>query len=206
MNTQLKLEGVQRNSHGYIFIIFFLLLTITPVVSLKPQLMAEGQEQDRGSLGEGPITNDVNLGGSISASSIVEGVRVAAVNLTSDKSITVTVIYYGNGTTPAITLLSSAVNLSPTQVGSILSGLMQNSISNGDGNNASSNSENITSINNGQLESTELLAGSTILEEGWNSPVSVSLPLQGNSTLYRSNFVSVQIFPLSTAFTENESE
>ena len=107
--------------------------------------------------------------------SIVQGVKFTWVIISSDNEISVNLRYLGNSTgnststTPAVTLVATA-----------LTNPIQASQTNGDRN-----------TSNAQTT----MGGSQILNAGWQSPSSVTIKIEGNSSLYNADLVTVVASP-----------
>src|SRR6476660_7115426 len=108
--------------------------------------------------------------------SIVQGVKFTWVIISSDNEISVNLRYLGNSTgstgnstTPAVTLVATALT-NPVQV----------SQTSGDGN-----------MSNAQTT----MGGSQILNAGWQSPSSVTIKIEGSSSLYNADLVTVVASP-----------
>jgi hypothetical protein len=105
--------------------------------------------------------------------SIVQGVKFTWVIISSDNEISVNLRYLGNSTgnstTPAVTLVATALT-NPVQV----------SQTNGD-------------MNTSNAQTT--MGGSQILNAGWQSPSSVTIKIEGNSSLYNADLVTVVASP-----------
>ena len=107
--------------------------------------------------------------------SFVQGVKFTWVIISSDNEISVNLRYLGNSngnstsTTPAVTLVATALT-NPIQV----------SQTNGDRN-----------TSNAQTT----MGGSQILNAGWQSPSSVTIKIEGNSSLYDADLVTVVASP-----------
>ena len=105
--------------------------------------------------------------------SIVQGVKFTWVIISSDNEISVNLRHVGNSTgnstTPAVTLVATALT-NPIQV----------SQTNGDRN-----------TSNAQTT----MGGSQIMKAGWQSPSSVTIKIEGNSSLYDADLVTVVASP-----------
>jgi hypothetical protein len=105
--------------------------------------------------------------------SIVQGVKFTWVIISSDNEISVNLRYLGNSTgnstAPAVTLVATA-----------LTNPIQASQTNGDRN-----------TSNAQTT----MGGSQILNAGWQSPSSVTIKIEGNSSLYDADLVTVVASP-----------
>jgi hypothetical protein len=105
--------------------------------------------------------------------SIVQGVKFTWVIISSDNEISVNLRYLGNSTgnstTPAVTLVATALT-NPVQV----------SQTNGD-----TNTSNVQTT----------MGGSQILNAGWQSPSTVTIKIEGNSSLYDADLVTVVASP-----------
>ena len=105
--------------------------------------------------------------------SIVQGVKFTWVIISSDNEISVNLRYLGNSTgnstTPAVTLVATALT-NPIQV----------SQTNGE-------------MNTSNAQTT--MGGSQILNAGWQSPSSVTIKIEGNSSLYDADLVTVVASP-----------
>ena len=105
--------------------------------------------------------------------SIVQGVKFTWVIISSDNEISVNLRYLGtstgNSTTPAVTIVATALT-NPIQV----------SQTNGDRNTSNAQST---------------MGGSQILNAGWQTPSSVTIKIEGNSSLYDADLVTVVASP-----------
>jgi hypothetical protein len=107
--------------------------------------------------------------------SIVQGVKFTWVIISSDNEISVNLRYLGNSTgtgnstTPAVTLVATA-----------LTNPIQGSQTNGDRNTSNAQST---------------MGGSQILNAGWQTPSSVTIKIEGNSSLYDADLVTVVASP-----------
>jgi hypothetical protein len=105
--------------------------------------------------------------------SIVQGVKFTWVIISSDNEISVNLRYLGNSTgnstTPAVTLVATALT-NPIQV---------------------SQTKDVRNMSNAQTT----MGGSQILNAGWQSPSSVTIKIEGNSSLYDADLVTVVASP-----------
>lgn len=105
--------------------------------------------------------------------SIVQGVKFTWVIISSDKEISVNLRHMGNSTgnstTPAVTLVATALTNS-----------IQASQTNDD-----QNTSNAPTT----------MGGSQIMDAGWQSPSSVTIKIEGNSSLYDADLVTVVASP-----------
>ena len=113
--------------------------------------------------------------------SIVQGVKFTWVIISSDNEISVNLRHLGNSTgignstgtgnstTPAVTLVATA-----------LTNPIQGSQTNGDRNTSNTQST---------------MGGSQILNAGWQTPSSVTIKIEGNSSLYDADLVTVVASP-----------
>ena len=107
--------------------------------------------------------------------SIVQGVKFTWVIISSDNEISVNLRYLGNSTgtgnstTPAVTLVATALT-NPVQV-----------------------SQTSSDRNTSNAQTT--MGGSQILNAGWQSPSSVTIKIEGNSSLYNADLVTVVASP-----------
>jgi hypothetical protein len=107
--------------------------------------------------------------------SIVQGVKFTWVIISSDNEISVNLRHLGNNTgtgnstTPAVTLVATA-----------LTNPIQGSQTNGDRNTSNAQST---------------MGGSQILNAGWQTPSSVTIKIEGNSSLYDADLVTVVASP-----------
>jgi hypothetical protein len=102
--------------------------------------------------------------------SIVEGVKFTWVIISSDKEISVNLRHLGNTTTPPITIVATALT-SPSQT-----------------NSTQGQSGTGTDIGSGSQTTT---GGSQVLNAGWISPNSLVIKIEGNSSLYDADIVTV---------------
>jgi hypothetical protein len=98
--------------------------------------------------------------------SIVQGVKFTWVIISSDKEVSVNLRYLGNGTSPPVTIVATVLT-NPTQ---------------------SNNTKNPSS-------GPTTLGGSQILHAGWTSPNSLTIKIEGNSSLYEADLVTVVASP-----------
>lgn len=98
--------------------------------------------------------------------SIVQGVKFTWVIISSDKEVSVNLRYLGNGTSPPVTIVATALT-NPTQ---------------------SNNTQN-------QSSAPTTMGGSQILNAGWTSPNSLTIKIEGNSSLYDADLVTVVASP-----------
>lgn len=106
--------------------------------------------------------------------SIVEGVKFTWVIISSDKEISVNIRHLGNTTTPPITIVATALT-SPSQT-----------------NSTQGQSGTGTDIGSGSQTTT---GGSQVLNAGWISPNSLVIKIEGNSSLYDADLVTVVASP-----------
>src|SRR6266498_1355621 len=98
--------------------------------------------------------------------SIVQGVKFTWVIISSDKEVSVNLRYLGNGTSPPVTIVATALT-NPNQ---------------------SNNTQN-------QSSALTTMGGSQILNAGWTSPNSLTIKIEGNSSLYDADLVTVVASP-----------
>jgi len=98
--------------------------------------------------------------------SIVQGVKFTWVIISSDKEVSVNLRYLGNGTSPPVTIVATALT-NPNQ---------------------SNNTQN-------QSSALTTMGGSQILNAGWTSPNSLTIKIEGNSSLYDADLVTVIASP-----------
>jgi len=118
------------------------------------------------------LTNSISLAVAqslvpgIHGMSIVQGVKFTWVIISSDKEVSVNLRYLGNGTSPPVTLVATALT-NPSQ---------------------SNNTQN-------QSSGPSTMGGSQILNAGWTSPNSLTIKIEGNSSLYNADLVTVVASP-----------
>jgi hypothetical protein len=98
--------------------------------------------------------------------SIVEGVKVTWVIISSDKEMSVNLRHLGNATTPPVTIVATA--------------LTGSSQSNG---------------TQGESSAPTTMGGSQVLNAGWISPNSLTIKIEGNLSLYDADLVTVVASP-----------
>jgi len=98
--------------------------------------------------------------------SIVQGVKFTWVIISSDKEISVNLRYHGNGTSPPVTIVATALT-NPSQA---------------------------NGTQNQPSESTTM-GGSQVLKANWTSPNSLTIKVVGNSSLYNADLVTVVASP-----------
>ena len=106
--------------------------------------------------------------------SIVEGVKFTWVIVSSDKDISVNLRYLGNTTAPPITIVATALT-SPSHT-----------------NNTQSQSGTDVGADVG---SQTTMGGSQVLNAGWTSPNSLVIKIEGNSSLYDADLITVVASP-----------
>lgn len=106
--------------------------------------------------------------------SIVEGVKFTWVIVSSDIEISVNLRYLGNTTAPAITIVATAL-IGPSQT-----------------NNTQSQSG--TEVGAHVISQTTM-GGSQVLSAGWTSPNSLVIKIEGNSSLYDADLITVVASP-----------
>lgn len=139
----------------------------------------------------------------IDTMSMVDGVKVTGVNVESNNEISVNLKYTGNGSSPRITAVVMGVTttgmMNMMSHGQMMMGDAmgmnmaheneQNSMSGGG--NMSNGMSPMISMNN------SMLSGSNVLEPGWESPSTLTIELQGNTTTDDIAYIMVMIFPFS---------
>ena len=106
--------------------------------------------------------------------SIVEGVKFTWVIVSSDKEISVNLRYLGNTTAPPITIVASALT-GPSQT-----------------NNTQTQSGTEVGADVGAQTT---MGGSQVLNAGWISPNSLVIKIEGNSSLYNADLITVVASP-----------
>jgi hypothetical protein len=102
--------------------------------------------------------------------SIVEGVKFTWVIVSSDKEISVNLRYLGNTTVPPITIVATALT-GPSQT------------------------NNTQSQSGTELGAQTTMGGSQVLNAGWTSPNSLVIKIEGNSSLYDADLITVVASP-----------
>ncbi len=102
--------------------------------------------------------------------SIVEGVKFTWVIISSDTELSINLRYLGQATSPAMTIVATALT-NPSEVGGTPS----------------------------------TMAGSQTMSAGWVSPSSVTIKLDGGSTLYDADLITVVASPYGSAIQPNVS-
>lgn len=100
--------------------------------------------------------------------SIVEGVKFTWVIISSDKEISVNLRHLGNATTPPVTIVATALT-------------------------GSSQSNGTQGQSGADAQTT--MGGSQVLNAGWISPNSLTIKIEGNSSLYDADLVTVVASP-----------
>jgi hypothetical protein len=112
--------------------------------------------------------------------SIVDGVKFTWVIVSSDREISVNLRYLGNTSTPPITIVATA-----------LTGTSQN-------NNNNNNSMTQSGLETGlDVSSQNTIGGSQVLNAGWISPNSLVIKIEGNSSLYNADLITVVASPFT---------
>lgn len=106
--------------------------------------------------------------------SIVEGVKFTWVIVSSDKEISANLRYLGNTTAPPITIVATALT-GPSQTNNTQSQL---------------STELGTSVG-----AQTTMGGSQVLNAGWTSPNSLVIKIEGNSSLYDADLITVVASP-----------
>ncbi|HEX9319290.1 MAG TPA: hypothetical protein VF884_10170 [Nitrososphaeraceae archaeon] len=101
------------------------------------------------------------------AMSLVNGVRLTWLIISSDNELSVNLRYIGNSTTPPVSLFATALKgTSQFQQGMVP-----------------------------LLQSFQRLSGSNVTSAGWSSPTTIPIRLQGDFSLYDSQLIIVMIVP-----------
>jgi len=125
--------------------------------------------------GNGPIFPNATsaIGGNQSivpglhAMSLVNGVRLTWLIISSDNELSVNLRYVGNSTTPPVSLFATALKgTSQFQQGLIPS-----------------------------VQSFQRLSGSNVTSAGWSSPATIPIRLEGDFSLYDSQLIIVMVVP-----------
>jgi hypothetical protein len=187
----------------------------------QQQQTQEQQQTLRPSPETTPLSSPVppaSVSSSINVLSIVPGVTITAINIAdSNNQILIGLKYSGSDSTanttsgmsssstttttttttasqtPGVVLLASAVNLTLEQITSLGAVFLQATPEN-------INNDNVTSDLMEQVDSIigplTNMTGTEELNAGWDSPQTVPITLQGNTTLDETNFINVQVLPL----------
>jgi len=107
--------------------------------------------------------------------SIVEGVKFTWVIVSSDKEISANLRYLGNTTAPPITIVATAL-MGPSQT-----------------NNTQSQLGTELGAYVGGAQTT--MGGSQVLNAGWTTPNSLVIKIEGNSSLYDADLITVVASP-----------
>jgi hypothetical protein len=106
--------------------------------------------------------------------SIVEGVKFTWVIVSSDKEISANLRYLGNTTAPPITIVATAL-ISPSQT---------------------NNTQSQVGTELGAYVGAQTtMGGSQVLDAGWTSPNSLVIKIEGNSSLYDADLITVVASP-----------
>lgn len=114
-----------------------------------------------------PFTHAQSLVPGIHGMSTVDGVKFTWVIISSDTEISINLRYVGQGTTPPITVVASALT------------------------------------NSLQASGVSTMAGSQTVAAGWVSPSSITIKLEGGSTLYDADLITVVASPYGSAIQPN---
>jgi len=116
------------------------------------------------------IANAQSLVPGIHGMSVVDGVKFTWVIISSDTDISINLRYLGQGTSPPVTVVATA--------------LTNPSVTSG---------------------TPSTMAGSQTLSAGWVSPTSITIRLEGGSTLYDADLITVVASPYGSAILPNAS-
>jgi hypothetical protein len=116
------------------------------------------------------IANAQSLVPGIHGMSVVDGVKFTWVIISSDTDISINLRYLGQGTSPPVTVVATA--------------LTNPSVTSG---------------------TPSTMAGSQTLSAGWVSPTSITIRLEGGSTLYDADLMTVVAWPYGSAILPNAS-
>jgi hypothetical protein len=213
------------NEEGTDFTSFLTTASTTISSTNLPQAFSQAEEEQQQQIQQQqPLRPSGNVSmqeasipiGGINIVSLVDGVTVKALDISSSNQLLITLNYdtstKNNSTanttsgmssssstttttmtttatpqTPGVVLLASAVNLTSGQITSPIVALIT-SISNG-----TFSPEQIGSL----VEPINNMTGTEVLNEGWNSPQTVPIPMQGDMTLDEATFINVQLLSLS---------
>jgi hypothetical protein len=125
------------------------------------------------------------MAGNTAAISLANGVIIKAINATDkENKLSLNLVYNGSGLTPSLLILSSALNLPSGAFESSMTQL---------GNMTTANQQGGAVMPT--LLHKKILAGTSIINQGWKSPTTLSITLHGNTTLNDANFISVEVLP-----------
>jgi hypothetical protein len=116
------------------------------------------------------IVNAQSLVPGLHGMSVVDGVKFTWVIISSDSELSINLRYLGQSTSPAVTLVATALT-NPSETG----------------------------------RTPSTMAGSQTLSAGWVSPSSVTIRLDGGSTLYDADLITVVASPYGSAIQPNVS-
>ena len=202
-----------------IFTMLFISIAAPPTKAFaqtqQPSIIEQQEEQFKNNLflsspfGQPNATSSLFpfMSGNTTSISMVNGVSITTVNTTTtatnnENEIVVGLEYTGNGISPAITVITSAINFKSLEL--MISNMIQESV----GESIDELRSNMSSIGeqNTSLLSLDnlpgILIGSNILEAGWQSPTNITVRLQENGTatttaLMDVDFISVQVVPFT---------
>jgi hypothetical protein len=122
------------------------------------------------------MTSAQSLVPGIHGMSIVEGVKFTWVIVSGDKEISVNLRYLGNTSSPPITIVATALT--------------------GPSLNNNNNLLTPSGIETGlDVTAQSTMGGSQVLNAGWTSPNSLVIKIEGNSSLYKADLITVVASP-----------
>lgn len=159
---------------------------------------AGGQNPTNSHMMQGGSNSDISLF-SGEGVSMVNNVKVTGVSITGDKEVSVSLKYSGNGTAPGVTLVAMTQSMQDMMMPMSMMGSdndTENMMSDG----MMQGHEDMAAVGEkGSFDSMsqqmgQIHSGSNILNSGWNSPSTITVKIQGNTTA-NDDHVMVMVFP-----------
>jgi hypothetical protein len=135
-----------------------------------------------------------SLNNAIGVVSMVNGVDVIGSNTTGDRQITIVLRYSGKGSSPDLIIDIGAIKFefqefSPPTMDMINNVMVDNLYSNFNWSNQDTNDSSISFPFKKPIK----LSGSSKINMGWTSPITVKVDLSGNTTLDETNLIGINI-------------
>jgi len=139
-----------------------------------------------------------SFSGSLTASSLVKGVTVTALNATGNNTISISLKHAGPENTPGVRVVTAALSIPEKSIALVIGPILKTlATSFGVANTLTPPQPSATNPIKALLHPLKIATGNNTLSAGWKSPSNVSVPLRGNATLGEANVVSVGVIPLT---------
>jgi len=139
-----------------------------------------------------------SFSGSLTASSLVKGITVTALNATGNNTISISLKHAGPENTPGVRVVTAALSIPEKDISLDLGSILKTLASSfGAANTPTPPQPSVTNPIKGLLQPVKIATGNSTLIAGWKSPSNVFVHVRGNTTLSEANVVSVGVLPLT---------